>query len=71
MCSYEGTRWISKQSFQRVLYKKFLTYLNSITYSIFLVQITIETTAFPLQALPFPAVTVCSPTYDKMGFTQK
>jgi len=35
------------------------------------VQITIETMAFPLQALPFPAVTVCSPTYDKMGFTQK
>jgi hypothetical protein len=35
------------------------------------VQITIETTAMPIQLLPFPTVTICSPAYDTMGFIQR
>ena len=35
------------------------------------VLITIETTSLPIQFLPFPSVTVCSPALDKMGFLQR
>ncbi len=34
-------------------------------------EITIDTTALPIQLLPFPTVTVCSPSYDKYGFVQR
>ena len=34
-------------------------------------QITIDTTAFPVQSIPFPMVTVCPPGYDKWGFIQR
>ena len=34
-------------------------------------EITIDTTALPIQLLPFPMVTVCSPNYDNMGFIQR